>query len=186
MKCKAAILLIVLAANTTRLPAQQPGSTGEVSTDGGAQRPSTNWTTVSSPGVSALATPASLIQYAAPAEGCANCPGNKSGCCLHRLLEWATYCPKERIGCCHSCNSCHYKGVFPLYPFFGRTCAVGSGLHATFSNPSCSHGCKGCSARRALRGTNQSVILLHPVTTGPGLCPGSVRLSALARSKHLL
>ena len=146
MKIKAAILVIVLGANPALLAAQQPSSPGDTSPEGAAQRSSTNWTTVASPGVSALVTPASLIQYAAPPEGCANCPGNKSGCCLRRLIEWATYCPKERIGCCHSCNSCYYKGVPSVYPFFGRTCAVGSGLQATFPNPTCCHGCKGCSA----------------------------------------
>jgi hypothetical protein len=143
MKWKAVILMIVLAANAALLHAQEQ-SPEPTTAEGGPQKSSTNWTTVSSPGVSALATPASLIQYA-PGAGCANCPGHKSGCCLHRLIEWATYCPKERIGCCRSCNSCQYKGVLPLNLFFGRTCAAGSGLHATFPNPTCSHGCAGCT-----------------------------------------
>ncbi|HWG45108.1 MAG TPA: hypothetical protein VN688_20225 [Gemmataceae bacterium] len=143
MKIKAVILMMVLAANLAFLRAAQAQSS-DLTSRAEPQKSSTNWTTVSSPGVSALATPASLIQYA-PSAGCA-CPGNKSGSCLHRLLEWATYCPKERIGCCHSCNSCTYKGVVPLYLFFGRTCATGSGLHATFPNPSCCHGCTNCAA----------------------------------------
>jgi hypothetical protein len=84
--------------------------------------------------------------------GCAGCGGycQRGGSCLHRIIEWATYCPKERISCCHSCNSCHYKGVIPLYVFVGQICKEGPGIHATFPPPPCTHGCKGCCAAPAV------------------------------------
>ncbi len=83
--------------------------------------------------------------YAA-CSGCGGEPAHDKGSCLHRLIAWATYCPKERIGLHNGCNSCHYKGMVPLYLFqLNPPCTEGTGVHPTFPNPPCVHGCKGCN-----------------------------------------
>jgi hypothetical protein len=142
MKIKVAVLAILLSANTPLLHAQQALKPPIPETTP-LQPPMDNWLSVSTPGVSALAKPDSFLQYG-PNAACGCCPGNKSSSCIHRLIAWATYCPKERIGCCHSCTSCQYKGVWPFYQSFLR-CQDGSGLHATFTHQ-CYQGCKGCAA----------------------------------------
>jgi hypothetical protein len=142
MKIKAAILAILLGASTSLLHAQQAPKPTLPET-APQQPPMDNWLSVSTPGITALAKPESFLQYG-PNPNCGCCPGKKSGSCVHRLIEWATYCPKERIGCCHCCTSCQYKGVLPYYQFFLR-CQEGSGLHATFTHP-CYQGCKDCAA----------------------------------------
>ena len=113
------------------------------------QPPENNWFNVSTPGVAALARPDSFLQYGPPPGGVC-CPGNKSGSCIHRLIAWATYCPKNRTcSCTACCNSCQYKGVVPLYPFFlNPKCVAGSGLHRTFPNE-CYRGCASCAAGTA-------------------------------------
>lgn len=161
MKLQAAILAIWIGASTALLHAQTPGTNAPSPVQGpsGArpepsasapQEPSTNWTEVSTPGIRALAPPGAFSQYAPSGGvvGCQGCPGNKSGSCLHRLIAWATYCPKERVCSCLSCcNSCGYKGALPIYliPPVPK-CVEGSGIHNTFPNPTCAHGCKGCAA----------------------------------------
>lgn len=81
---------------------------------------------------------------------CNCCPGSKKrGSLCHVLLEWATYCPKERIGICKTCNTCKYKGALPFYPFFGRGCQEGSGVHPTLPpdySCHCHQGCSRCGA----------------------------------------
>lgn len=149
MKIKAVILAMAIGASASLLHAQTQTPNGTASGTAAPQEPSTNWPQVETPGVRALAQPGAFIHYAPPGgAGCCNgCPGHKTESCLHRLIAWATYCPKERIGCCHSCNSCHYKGVLPIYLFMlNPKCVEGSGIHATFPNPPCTHGCKTCAA----------------------------------------
>ena len=109
------------------------------------QPPLNNWFNVSTPGVRALARPGSFPEYAPPPDGLC-CPGCKHGSLCHRLLEWATYCPKERVcTCCSCCNSCQYKGAFvPPYLFFlNPPCYEGSGLRQTFTHE-CYRGTKCC------------------------------------------
>lgn len=81
--------------------------------------------------------------------GCDGCGGyacHPQGCIFRKVLIWATYCPKERLGCCHNfCNSCQYKGVEPLYLFFLNPKCFEGGIHRpTFTNE-CYRGCKGCA-----------------------------------------
>ena len=113
---------------------------------GPQQPPENNWFNVSTPGVAALARPDSFLPYGPPPDGCC-CPGRKSGSCLHRVIAWATYCPKYRVCSCTSCcNSCQYKGVVPIYLFFlNPKCVEGSGLHRTVPNE-CYRGCANCAA----------------------------------------
>jgi hypothetical protein len=108
------------------------------------QPPPNNWFNVRTPGRSALAGPNSFLQYGPPPEG-ACCPGRRCGHCLHQILAWATYCPKYRVCVCtECCNSCQYKGVVPLYPFFlNPKCIEASGVQATFANE-CYRGNKDC------------------------------------------
>jgi hypothetical protein len=116
------------------------------------QPPANNWFNVDTPGVAALARPASLIQYGpgpggGRADGCCH-DCHPQGCLLKKILLWATYCPKERVCCSNSfcCNSCQYKGVVPFYLFYlNPHCVEGTGLHATFTQP-CYRGCNGCAA----------------------------------------
>lgn len=110
------------------------------------QPPENNWFNVSTPGVGALAKPDSFLPFGPPTNGGCCCPGNKSGSCLCRIWAWATYCPKERVCSVKSCcNSCQYKGVLPIYPFFlNPKCIEGSGLHTTFPNE-CYKGCQNCA-----------------------------------------
>lgn len=114
------------------------------------QPPENNWFNVSTPGVAALARPDSFLPYGPPPNGGCCCPGRKSGCCIGRILAWATYCPKERVcSCTACCNSCQYKGVLPIYPFFlNPKCVEGSGLHKTVPNE-CYRGCQDCAAGAA-------------------------------------
>ena len=109
--------------------------------------PTANGPTTPSP-----ATPAANGTAAAPSPalngsgaGCGGCC-QRGGSCLHRLIEWATYCPKERLGCCHNfCNSCQYKGAVPLYLYVGKICQEAPYVRPTFGPPVCCHGCnKGC------------------------------------------
>lgn len=113
---------------------------------GPQQPPANNWFNVSTPGVAALARPDSFLPYGPPPDGVC-CPGNKSGSCIHRLIAWATYYPKNRVcSCTECCNSCQYKGVVPLYLFFlNPKCVAGSGLHRTVPNE-CYRGCANCAA----------------------------------------
>ncbi len=127
-KIKAAVLAILLGSIATPLHA--------------APAPATDTTMPTDAAATSTLTPPSA--YAA-VSGCGGAC-ERGGSCLHRLIGWATYCPKERLGCCgHSCNSCQYKGSLPIYWFTGRYCAEGSGIHPTFA-PNCCHGCKGCSS----------------------------------------
>jgi hypothetical protein len=136
-KSLAAILVILLSA-TARLHA-------------GAVRPLPPLpVTATAPETRATDIPAANPYAREPGGGCCNCP--RTGSCWHRLLGWATYCPKERIGCCHGeCNVCHYKGEVPVYLFFLNPCCVeGSGIHPTappFPCPSkgATH-CRHCSS----------------------------------------
>ena len=115
--------------------------------------PESNWFNADSPGVAALARPDSFLPYGAGPSGsradgcCQDC--HPQGCCLKKLLIWATCCPKQRVGCTNSfcCNSCTYKGVVPFYYFFlNPKCIEGTGLHSTF-NHACYRGCNGCAAQ---------------------------------------
>lgn len=111
------------------------------------QPPLNNWFNVSTPGVRALAGPGSFPEYGPPPGGIC-CPCHKNGSLCHRLLEWATYCPKYRVcTCCSCCNSCQYKGaIVPPYLFFQNPpCYEGSGLRQTFMHE-CYRGCQGCAA----------------------------------------
>lgn len=109
------------------------------------QPPLDNWHNLSTPGVRALARPGSFPEYGPPPPGTC-CPGHKSGCLLHRLLAWATYCPKYRVCSVGNwCNSCQYKGVIHRYQFFlNPSCWEGTGLRQTFCN-SCYRGSKDCA-----------------------------------------
>ncbi|HTU21339.1 MAG TPA: hypothetical protein VMG10_25015 [Gemmataceae bacterium] len=113
---------------------------------GPIQPPANNWFNVSTPGTAALARPDSFIQYGPRPDGVC-CPGCKCQSCIHRLIGWATYCPKYRVcSCTQCCNSCQYKGVVPVYLFFlNPKCSEGSGLHRTFV-PECYRGCQSCAA----------------------------------------
>ena len=125
-KIEAAILAIVFGAATPLLPA---------SADTIPNTPAT---------AAAEVTPLTPPSASAAESGC-GCATEGRGSCLHRLIEWATYCPKERFGCCKSsCNSCQYKGSLPIYLFTGHYCREGSGVHPTFA-PNCCQGCKGCN-----------------------------------------
>lgn len=110
------------------------------------QPPENNWFNASTPGVAALARPDSFLPYGPPPDGCC-CPGRKNGPLICRVFAWATYCPKERVcSVAQCCNSCQYKGVIPLYPFFlNPKCVEGSGLHRTVPNE-CYRGCQDCAA----------------------------------------
>jgi hypothetical protein len=108
------------------------------------QPPLNNWYNVTTPGVRALARPGSFPEYG-PYPGCISCPGHKNGSCIHRLIEWATYRPQNRVCACTSCcNSCQYKGVIHPYLFFlNPKCYPGTGLRETTCNQ-CYRGCKDC------------------------------------------
>ncbi len=145
----AAILSILVGASVSLLPAQEQTTpqlpSAAVESPVGAAPTSGDNSAAS--GVPAGA--------AAPAAGggCAGCGGHAchpQGCFLRKLLIWATYCPKERIcSFTNCCNSCQYKGVIPLYPFFlNPPCVEGCGIHPTFT-PQCYRGCKGCAAGAA-------------------------------------
>lgn len=137
------ILLVALSSATAQDRRQEAVRTAPEPAP--QQPPANNWFGFSSPGVGALARPNSFLPYGPrPAGVC--CPGCKSGSCIHRLIEWATYCPKYRAcSCCQCCNSCQYKGVVPLYRFFlNPPCLEGSGLHVTFNNE-CYRGSKDCT-----------------------------------------
>jgi hypothetical protein len=109
--------------------------------------------TSTAPATRATDIPAANPYARGPGGGCANCP--RTGSCWHRLLEWATYCPKERVGCCHpECNACHYKGALRPYVFLlNPHCVEGSGIHPTVppipcpSHKGCAHcrNCGGCT-----------------------------------------
>lgn len=143
MKIQTAILAILLGASASPLYAQVAQKTSPPETEP-IQPPLNNWLSASSPGVTALATPASFLQYGPPPAGLC-CPGCKNSSCIHRLIEWATYCPKERVWS-SCCNSCQYKGVLPIYTIMMTPpCVCGSGLHATFTNQ-CYRGCNDCAA----------------------------------------
>lgn len=126
--------------------AQQTETVKTTPEPGPQQPPLDNWFKASTPGVSALAKPDSFLPYGPPPDGCC-CPGKKSGPLICRIFAWATYCPKERVcSCTQCCNSCQYKGVIPLYPFFlNPKCVEGSGLHRTVPNE-CYRGCQDCAA----------------------------------------
>jgi hypothetical protein len=125
-KIEAAILAILLGASTT-VHASSESPTNGTSTD--STMPTSQSTIAPPP---------------APAGTCCGCqPDHARRFCLRRLIEWATYCPKERIGCCKSCNSCQYKGAEPVYLYMTEFCKEGSGIRPTFA-PNCCHGCKGC------------------------------------------
>ena len=121
--------------------------------------------TSTAPATRATDTPAANPYATGPGGGCCNCP--RTGSCCHRLFEWATYCPKERIGCCHQdCNFCHYKGQVPVYRLLlNPHCVEGSGIYPTAPPIPCpvhtSH--KGCAHCRRCGGC----------TNGPpGACAG--------------
>jgi hypothetical protein len=116
------------------------------------QAPAMNWVNVASPGVSALARPDSFLPYGSGPGGgqgggcCHDC--HPQGCFLKKLWVWATYCPKERVGCITplACGSCHYKGSVPYYLFYlNPHCVEGTGLHSTYMHQ-CYRGCQGCAA----------------------------------------
>ncbi|HEY7328429.1 MAG TPA: hypothetical protein VH592_12345 [Gemmataceae bacterium] len=99
------------------------------------QPPANNWFNARTPGRGALAQPNSFLQYGhSENDNC--CPGRRCGHYLHRIVAWATYCPKYHVcACTQCCNSCQYKGVLPLYPiFYNPKCIEGSGIQATFAN----------------------------------------------------
>jgi hypothetical protein len=84
--------------------------------------------------------------------GCAGCgraghPHHFSAC-LHRLIEWATYCPLKRGVNCESCTNndsggcCRYHCYPPLYLFFMDYCVEGH-----VPSPHC--GCGGCCGHGA-------------------------------------
>jgi len=110
------------------------------------QPPPNNWLNAITPGRGALARPDSFLQYGPRPEGVC-CPSCKKGHFFLRLLEWATYCPKYRVCVCtECCNSCQYKGVQPLYPFFlNPKCLEGSGKQATYAND-CYRAGTGCAS----------------------------------------
>ena len=126
-KLKAAILVFVLGAFTTQADAA-PTPTNLSPTPAHAMR----------------AIPSSPSGCAA----CSSCgcqPAHARGGCLHRLIEWCTYCPEQRIGCCQSCNSCHYKGFIQPYLFMmNPPCREGSGMHPTLPPENC-HSRQGCA-----------------------------------------
>lgn len=141
----AAILVIVLGAGAQWLhAAPEPAATTTP-----AATPAVNGAATPSPTTSAAngtATPLPTPPQAYGA-GCGGCC-QRGGSCLHRLIEWATYCPKERLGCCRNvCNSCHYKGAIPLYLYVGKICQEAPYVRPTFPPPTCCHGCnKGCGS----------------------------------------
>jgi hypothetical protein len=120
-KIAAMVLALFLGASTPLLAADQEAMTDNTTTEATAVAP----------------TPPNA--YAAES-GCGCQPAGGRGSCWHRLIGWLTYCPKERIGCCKSCNSCQYKGSLPIHLIVGRYCAEGSGIHPTLP-PDCCHGC---------------------------------------------
>ncbi len=93
--------------------------------------------TSTAPATRATDIPAANPYARAPGGGCCNCPRTKF--CCRRLLEWATYCPKERYCCCpRQCNFCHYKGALPYYTFMlNPHCVEGSGIHPTLPPTPC-------------------------------------------------
>jgi hypothetical protein len=129
-KITTAVLAIVLGAFTTLAHA--------------APTP-TNLPTTPAPRITPMAVSPGY-HAACPSCGCQ--PTHARGGCLHRLIEWCTYCPQERIGCCSSCNSCHYKGfIHPYLLMMNPPCKEGSGMHATLPPENChgGHGCAKCS-----------------------------------------
>ncbi len=156
----AAIVVIVLAAGARVLhgapeppanptppvtpaasePTPPPPATPAVN---GAPTPSPTASALNGNGTTVPQTPA-LNGYGAGCGGCCE----RGGSCLHRLIEWATYCPKERLGCCRNiCNSCQYKGAIPLYLYVGKICKEAPYVRPTFAPPTCCHGCnKGCGS----------------------------------------
>ncbi len=137
----AALLLLAVSA-----PAQDRRQEAVKTTPEPApqQPPPNNWLNARTPGRGALAQPSSFLQYGPPANSNC-CPGRRCGQYCKQILAWATYCPKYRVcACTQCCNSCQYKGVVPLYPFFyNPKCIEGSGEHATFGNE-CYRGYKDC------------------------------------------
>lgn len=151
----AAILAIVVATGASLRAADLP-MPSVVATEQAATTTAATPTTAANQGtLPALPVGAGgpLTRYApgaGPASGCCgHCPWDpKDGhCpCLRRIVAWATYCPKERVCSLSGCNSCGYKGVLPVHLLWGRWCVNGCGMHATYPNPTCCHGCnKGCA-----------------------------------------
>jgi hypothetical protein len=134
---QAAVWMFFLGASTTLLHAA-PGQSPNVTSPAASAPAATS--AGATPTVAPALTPPSPYPNG---PNCCGQPAKPHGSCLHRLLAWATYCPKERIGCCQSCNTCRYKGSLPLYAFFGKICVEGSGVHPTLP-PDCCHGHKGC------------------------------------------
>jgi hypothetical protein len=146
MRKKLGVILVILLGGMSRLQA-------------GAVLPPPPLTSTA-PATRATDTPTANPYATGPGCGCSNCP--RTGSCCRRLFEWATYCPKERIGCCHQeCNLCHYKGALPFYMFqLNPHCVEGSGIHPTVPPIPCpSH--KGCAHCRSCGGCTKAV---------PGAC----------------
>lgn len=131
----AVMVLILLAATPGLLPAQ---TSAEVQT---ATTPESPVTRAGSAGQGAAAGAPGVVPGGAA--GCCGHNCHTQGCFLYKVWVWATYCPKERLGCCRGfCNSCQYKGALPFYLFFlNPKCMEGSGVHPTFANE-CFRGCR--------------------------------------------
>jgi hypothetical protein len=141
----AAILVIVLGAGARLLHAA-PEPAANTTPSAAPAAPAANGSATPSPATPAANGTAAPLSPALNGNG-AGCGGccQRGGSCLHRLIEWATYCPKERLGCCRNiCNSCQYKGSVPLYLYVGKICQEAPYVRPTFPPPTCCHGCKSC------------------------------------------
>jgi hypothetical protein len=165
-KTWAAVALVLVAAGPAAVRAADPAVRRVVRRQdafGSDYLPSTQGGTPTAPaGTTTLppATPPAAVAEPAPVHagppdtpGCADCGHGEAAhqhfACIHRLIDWATYCPLKKGVNCDPCgynghgDCCCYHCFPPLYLFFLQPCVDGH-----VPSPPChgghSGGCPSC------------------------------------------